>query len=603
MKIKVKLTLGTTLLFILIILMGSAGIYFIHDLAADSGEIIKDNYASLEHCRDMQKALNNLQSMNDLLRREKNASTISGIKTNIVDQQKKFEQALLKQEGNVTESGEKDVTENLKEAYNYYSMFYSSDMDEIELQKRFSNVHERITDVFNINMEAMNRKNTKAMQTGKKAIWYVSFMAVAAFIVSFTLLLNFPGYIADPLIEITRKIKEIANRNYNQTISYPGRKDELGELSLAFNTMSLRLQDYEKSNIADLRIEKNRIDSIVRNLNEGIILFDSGMNIKVFNPVAEELISLKASEVVEQYAPDVAVHNDLFRELIKDIGKEGKHLNSKPLRITLGNEENFFQKDVYRIHIEDPDTQKASIAGYILTLKNITEYKKLDLAKTNFIAVVSHELKTPISSMKLSLKLLEDKRIGELNEEQLNLVKTVKGEAERMSKITAELLDISQVETGNIRLTIDEVNPSDIVKISENVLKTHIDEKKIRLLNTIPENLKKVKADLEKTVWVMTNLLANAIRYTPEHGLITVSIASQKDYLEFSVQDTGAGIDPKNKERIFQRFVQVEGKKSKEGVGLGLAISKEFIQEQGGRIWVESELGIGSKFIFTLPLA
>jgi len=603
MKIKVKLTLGTTLLFILIILMGSAGIYFIHKLAEDSGEIIKDNYASLEHCRDMQKALNNLQSLNKLMTSEKKDNIILSIKKDIVLQLNKFEQSLLKQESNVTEPGEKDVTNNLKEAYNNYKDFYKSDTDEIELQKRFSSVNDRIVDVFNINMEAMNSKNTKAMKTGSNAIWYVSLIAVAAFILSFTILINFPGYIADPLIEITRKIKEIAKRNYNQTINYPGRKDELGELALAFNTMSLRLQDYEKSNITDLRTEKNRIDSIVRNLNEGIILFDSDMNIKVFNPVAEELINLKSEEVIGQYAPDVAVHNDLFRELIKDIRKEGEPVTEKTLRIALGNEENFFQKDVYKIHIEDPDTKAKSLIGYILTLKNITEFKKLDLAKTNFIAVVSHELKTPISSIKLSLKLLEDTRVGELNEEQLNLVQTVKGEAERMSKITAELLDISQVETGNIRLNIDEVTPSDIVELSENVLKAHIQEKKIRLVNTIPGTLNKVKADLEKTVWVMTNLLANAVRFTPEYGLITVSIASRKDYLEFSVQDTGTGIDLKNKERIFQKFVQVEGKKSKEGVGLGLAISKEFIQEQGGRIWVESELGIGSKFIFTLPIA
>jgi two-component system, NtrC family, sensor histidine kinase KinB len=120
---------------------------------------------------------------------------------------------------------------------------------------------------------------------------------------------------------------------------------------------------------------------------------------------------------------------------------------------------------------------------------------------------------------------------------------------------------------------------------------------------TIAVNLPKVKADLEKTAWVMTNLLANAIRYTPEHGVIRIELHHSLKELQFSVEDTGPGIDLENRERIFKRFVQIEEKKQKEGVGLGLAISKEFIEKQGGKIWVESELEVGSKFIFTLPVA
>jgi NtrC-family two-component system sensor histidine kinase KinB len=457
-------------------------------------------------------------------------------------------------------------------------------------------------DVFNINMGAMNAKNTKAKDTGNKALLYVSIVGTIAFLVAFTVLLNFPGYIANPLIDITGKIKEISKKNYAQQLVFAGRNDELGDLAEAFNTMVQKLETYEKSNIAELQTEKSRIDSIVRNLNEGILLLDEDKKIKVVNPIAADLLSVNPKDVINKYAPDIAIQNDLLRELIKNLNQDNSS-DVNPLRITVGNEENFFKKEVFIVHRENQETKQKETAGYVISIRNITEYKKLDLAKTNFIAVVSHELKTPISSINLSLKLLDDNRIGSLNEEQKKLVHLVKDETIRLSRITGELLDISQVETGNIKLSIEDVIPEDIIKFSEEILRPHLKDKSIELVNEISSGLPHVKADLEKTVWVMTNLLINAVRYTPEHGKIIVSVHHSLKEIRFSVEDTGPGIDPKNKERIFQRFVQIDSKKQSEGVGLGLAISKEFIQEQGGKIWVESEIGVGSKFVFTLPLS
>ena len=178
----------------------------------------------------------------------------------------------------------------------------------------------------------------------------------------------------------------------------------------------------------------------------------------------------------------------------------------------------------------------------------------------------------------------------------------MKDETLRLSKITGELLDISQVETGNIRLSIATTNPVDVVTFTTDVFKNQLAEKKLKLETDISSNLPKVKADIEKTVWVMSNLLANAIRYTSVNGKIKVAVHQSLHEVQFSVEDNGPGIDSKNFERIFKRFVQIDTSKKREGVGLGLAISKEFIEEQGGRIWLESELGVGSKFVFTLPI-
>jgi PAS domain S-box-containing protein len=611
MKIKTKASLGISVLAALIIGIGLVSTFFIYRLSDVSGEIIKDNYISIGYCRDMLKSLDNMQQSYILYAFSNEDNTIKKVNPDYKHAVELFDKRIKEEESNITEVGEKEAVAALRISYeNYFSNIEAAKMLPIsqsrsllsQMTVSYNETRNNIITIMNINLGAIARKNNIAQKASHEAIIYVSIIGVLSLFILLPILFNFPGYIANPIIEVKEKIKEIANRNYDQKLTIR-RKDELGELADEFNKMTDKLQEFQRSNYAELMTEKSRVDSIVRNLNEGLILLDEDYRIKVLNPVAAELLGLEPKEVLERYAPDIAIKNDLFRELIKDLDEKKKGTNGKPLRITIGSEENFFHKEIFKVQKDNTETGLKETSGFIISLRNITEFKKLDLAKTNFIAIVSHELKTPISSISLSLKLLEDERVGSLNSEQKKLVHLVKDEASRLSKITGELLDMSQVESGNIKLQIESVNPSDIIRITADVMSSHIRAKNISLIQDISGGLSNVKADLEKTVWVMTNLLANAIRYTPENGKITISAHRSLKEVQFSVEDTGPGIEVKNKEKIFQRFVQVDSSKQREGVGLGLAISKEFIQEEGGRIWVESELGVGSKFVFTLPVA
>jgi len=609
MRLKAKVALGTVVLFIFIVSITIVGTLFIYRLSNQANEIIKDNYHSLEYCSELQQNIDKLQEtfvLKAYTAKANNIDTISS--TDYKKAEVLFDKYLSNEENNITEPGEKEAVAALKESYqDYLSTFnIAINTDSLNIQRYIITLSEKhkvvktnITGVFNINLGAMNKKNEIAKTTGNSAIWYISIIGGVTILFAFTVLLNFPGFIANPVFEITDKIKEIANKNYNQFLPVKS-KDEFGEMAQAFNEMAKRLREYEETNISEVMIAKGRVESIVKNLNEGIILLDEENYVKIINPVALDMLGLSADEVIDKKASDIALQNDLFRELIKDV-LSGNTASSKPLRITLGKEENFFQKEIFRVKSQTLHGQTEKL-GYIISLKNITEYKKLDLAKTNFISIVSHELRTPISSINMSLKLLQDSRLGELNDEQSKLVNSVKDETLRLSKITGELLDISQVETGNIRLSIATTNPVDVVTFTTDVFKNQLAEKKLKLETDISSNLPKVKADIEKTVWVMSNLLANAIRYTSVNGKIKVAVHQSLHEVQFSVEDNGPGIDSKNFERIFKRFVQIDTSKKREGVGLGLAISKEFIEEQGGRIWLESELGVGSKFVFTLPI-
>jgi NtrC-family two-component system sensor histidine kinase KinB len=267
----------------------------------------------------------------------------------------------------------------------------------------------------------------------------------------------------------------------------------------------------------------------------------------------------------------------------------------KPIKIYANDKESYFERDIQHITIVPTGESEPKTIGHVILLRNVTEYKELDFAKTNFIATISHEFKTPIAAIKMSLQLLENEQIGKLNDEQKNLLESIKDDATRLLKITGELLNMTQVESGNIQLAILPVNPRDILQYAINATKTQAEQKQVRFEIDCPDEVSKIQADSEKTAWVITNLISNAIRYSYDNSSISLIIRDTPDQVTISVKDTGQGIAPQYKDKIFDRYFRVPGTQ-KEGTGLGLAISKEFIEAQGGKIKVDSEFGAGSTF-------
>ncbi len=367
--------------------------------------------------------------------------------------------------------------------------------------------------------------------------------------------------------------------------------DEFGDLANAFNIMAGKLDEYESSNLAKIKFEKSRIETIINQMRDGIIGLDEKRNILFLNAVSEKLLGLKEAEIIGQYAPDIALKNDLMRTLLLDDPEK------KDLKIFADDKESYFSKDVLDV------TNNKEIIGQVIVLRNITLFHELNEAKTNFIATVSHELKTPISSIKMSAQLLTDLRVGALSEEQQELIRSITDDADRLLKITGELLNMSQVETGNIQLKLQPADPAKIVDQAIQAVAFQAQQKGIRIQSSVAEDLPLIQADVEKTSWVLINFLTNAIKFSPDQSGVEISAYRSKDKVEFLVADHGRGIDEKYLPRIFERYFKVPGTHDRNGTGLGLSISKEFIEAQGGRIWVSSQLGAGSRFGFTLTAA
>lgn len=557
-SVKNKVWLGTVFLFLMLLLIGGVCIYYLVKIRNNAKAVLQDNYASIKYCHAMQKQLDSI-----------NIAYAQSIK--------KFEAELLQQENNITEPGEQEATSALR---NYFESLKSEDTAKHSLKE----IKQQLEHIIRINMGAIQQKKKDADDTADYAFAYISIVASLVLLVAFTFLLNFPLVVTGPIYKLMEGIREIANKNYSHRI-YIFNKDEFGQLATAFNQMAERLEYFESRNLSKLLFEKSRAEAVINSLKDASIGIDKNNIILFANHQILQLLNVSAVEVVGETVEELTAKSDLFGYLIK-------HESLTPFKIVVDNKENYYVREVIEVSHGETNSK-------VIVIKNITSFKELDVAKTNFISTISHELKTPIASSDFSLKLLEDERTGKLSKDQQELIHHVKDDNRRMLNILSDLLDMSQVETGNIRLNIEEVNPDSIVDETIETVLSSAKEKKITIHKNIEENLGLIKADAEKTSWVLNNFLTNAIKYSAEGSTITISVNQRRKDIVFSVTDQGPGIESEYLRKVFERYFKVPGSKPK-GTGLGLAISKEFIEIQHGKIWAESEVGKGCSFKFCL---
>lgn len=573
MKIKTKLNAGVGLLFFMIIVLSTLGGWFIYQLKKDTQNILVANYNTLQYSRNMLLSLEEISTEPFAL--------------------SEFQKNLDLQRQNITESGEKEATQNIHDHFS-----------ELKVDKGNLNLHSAIrkdiAELMQLNMNAIQIKSGIANTTAENAIAVISIVGTLCFLIAFILMVNLPANISNPIRELTSSIHQIANQNYRQRVQFES-SSEFGELARSFNTMAEKLQEYSESRIDKILKGKKRIETLIDNMHDAVIGIDEDRKVLFVNDEALKISGLKKENFVGKLIQDVAVSNDLVRDLIREIvNPDAKKNAAAALKIFVEGKENYFEKEILAINVIPTGEKEIRFIGQVIMLRNITPFKELDLAKTHFMGTVSHEFKTPISSIQMGLQLLENERIGHLNEEQGKLVSGIKDDTQRLLRITGELLNMTQLESGVVQLNI---KPSSVQNMIEDVIaanKSAAENKGIAIKTNIASDISVVNADSEKTSWVLNNILSNAIRYSHEKSVIEINVVKlDNDQVKFSVTDNGRGIEEQYLNKVFTRYFRIPGTKT-EGTGLGLSISKEFIEAQGGTIAVESEIGVGSTFYFIL---
>ena len=617
MRLRTQIFSGFIFILLLTLILAGVSIYYLENVGQASERILEENYSSVKASEGL---IVSLAKVDQILAKICLGSNYNEeILLEILEKEKViFSNNLDICKTNISEVGERSLVNDLVDKYEDYEqqlLDFKTTSDRVGLyfsvlQRKNEVLREACEELIALNHSALSNKDKVVQNLYFNAKVYVFLILILVLLISGLAIYKFPQLIVKPILDVTEKIKRVSEGDYEQQIPVDS-DTELGNLSKAFNIMSVKLKEFEESNLEQIKAQKTRIETIIKSINDGLVILNEDKDVILANNAASEILGIDENRLIGQNAVELAQTNSVMQGLIETLEQNGsgesnveadEEQSSKNfIKVEQNDKQEFFTKDV--IDVQDVDDHSKSL-GYILLLKNVTYFKQSDEAKTNFIAVASHEFKTPLSAINMCLMLLQDKRFGSLNPEQDEIVASMKSEVQRLIKMVSELLDISKMETGSIELDKKLVSPKVLMDYSSSPFDVQLSEKNITLEQQIDPGLPDFLADTEKISWVLINFLSNAIRYTPEGGTITIEANQLNGNVEFAVKDRGPGIPKHDLNKVFQRFVQLKtnGKKNDKGLGLGLAISKEVITEHHGEIGVESEEGVGSRFYFTIPL-
>ncbi|MBP7175982.1 MAG: HAMP domain-containing protein [Thermoclostridium sp.] len=411
----------------------------------------------------------------------------------------------------------------------------------------------------------------------------VTGMAVAV-VAAIAIGLLLSGTITKPIIDIMHKAENITSGDFEQVLEVNS-DDEIGKLTSTFNYMTNQL----KSMLHEISSEKNKFEMILNYMTDGIIAFNRDGLIIHINSAAFHFLELQQSDlsftgIMEKMGIDCTMSKILEQDYLK---ASGRNIHLK---------DNF-----YKVSFASYDDKKNTVGGVIAVIQDITEAQKLDNMRKEFVANVSHELKTPLTSIKSYSETLLDGALEDRDTAK-NFLQVIYSESNRMDRLVKDLLLLSKHDSG-IKLNLQSISPLELTQSVLENLKLAIDEKHQQVTLTKKEDTPRVFGDWDRLEQLLLNVVGNAIKYTPDHGQITVSVGKRDEYACISVVDTGIGIPEEDIKRIFERFYRVDKARSRQmgGTGLGLSIAREIAISHGGSIEASSEPGKGTEITILLP--
>jgi len=391
--------------------------------------------------------------------------------------------------------------------------------------------------------------------------------------------------IARPIRQLTQVAERMAEGDLSARL-LPSTRDEVGVLTQAFNQMSNRLREA----ISTLAKERGRLAGVLNNMADGVLITDGDGRVRLINPAAARLLSATEETALGRSFAQVARDHRIINlwQRCRELGEE----QIEPVEVS--RQGPFLQIIVAPLQDTDPRT-------YLVILQDLTRVRRLETVRRDFISNISHELRTPLASLKALVDTLRDGALEDppAAEHFLNRMET---EVDALTQMVQELLELSRIESGQVPLRLKPITVADVVLPPADRLCPQAERTGLRLTVDLPADLPPVLADVERMQQVVTNLVHNAIKFTPSGGEVTITAEVGESEVIVSVHDTGIGIPADDLPRIFERFYKVDRARSEKGTGLGLAIAKHIVEAHGGRIWVESQVGKGSTFRFALPL-
>jgi NtrC-family two-component system sensor histidine kinase KinB len=447
-----------------------------------------------------------------------------------------------------------------------------------------------------MNQQEMFDLDKRAREISSEATYAVLVASLIAVALAIFASAQFTKSLVEPAERLTETVRNIGRGRLDLKIDVLT-NDEFGELSREFNKMTERLRKFEELNIEKILEEKQKSETLVQNISDAIIVCDKENRIILINDAARKLFNVKKENVEGLDFSEI-----ILDEKIKNIFQHPKSTPYSQQPYLLLKTDG---RDVYvRPKVSEIPLPGGETLGNVLILQDVTQFRDLDRMKSEFMATVSHEFRTPLTSINMSVDILNQEIVGKLNKEQKDLIQSTKQDAERLTKLVRELLELSKLESGKFQIRHELISVNEIISDTVKPILLPFKEKSVELKMNLSEKLPKIMADHQQLGWVISNLVNNALRYSHKDGLVRISTELSGNNILVKVIDNGKGISKENIGKIFDKFVQVkESMETTPGsVGLGLAIAKEIVEAYGGNISVESEINSGSIFTFTIPV-
>jgi PAS domain S-box-containing protein len=600
-SLRQKLLLGFGGLLLIMLIGDVQSIIQFRHLGQSIDVILKENYHSVVACQDMKEALERMDS--GVL------FTFLGYQQLGNEQIKKneaaFEKALQIELHNITVPGEGEKATALQELFTSYKVkihdlqkqSQSSSSRRIYLDQilpLFQQVKNTADDILQMNQRNMNEANDRARKDAATAQERMYLFLLCGILVAVAFMLFIGKWILRPIERLIRYTEEIRDGNLDLVVQIDS-GDEIGRLSEAFNDMTLSLRAFRRSDQAKLARTQDAAKETFSRLPDAVAIADLDGKIEIATESAKKFFGLKPGSFVQ----DAAIEHlsRLFHNIIDQYPL--KHLEEEKLfQFFANSEERYFHANAAPMTDRD-----GHLTGVILIMKDVTEQRQVEELKSGLVAMVSHQLKTPLTSIRMAVHLLLEDKAGPLTEKQTELLLAAREDSDRLHQILQSLLDISRIESGRLQMDCQDIYAQSLVLDAVEPFRRAAQDGGVELKIQLSDDLPMVCADSTQIGHVFSNLLSNALRFTAPGGSITVSAILEEQMVRFSVTDTGSGIPHQFMQRIFEQFFRVPDQKSETGAGLGLAIAKEIVDAHGGNIDVVSQEGKGATFSFTLKRA
>ncbi len=392
--------------------------------------------------------------------------------------------------------------------------------------------------------------------------------------------------------QISRSLRALTKSAWQLAGSAPSEQataesgDEIAQLEQAFRSMS----EHVNSHTTELESEQVSLNSVLQTMNDGVLIVDEEGRVQLTNPAATRMFSIAQPSPTGKPLIEVVRHHQL-EEMWQQCRASGK---PQQVDFDIG-------RKLYLQGIATP-LGPALPGSTLLLFQDMTKVRQTEALRRDFISTVSHELRTPLAALKA---LAETLQAGALEDPPVaqRFLDQIETEVDSLNLLVNELLELSRIESGRVPLNLAPTQALDIVNPAVERLRLQAERNSLSLEIECAEELPAVMADSSRVEQVLVNLLHNAIKFTPAGGKVSVSVTKGEGELQFAIADTGIGISADDLPRIFERFYKVDQSRATSGTGLGLAIARHLVEAHGGRIWANSQIGKGSTFYFTIPLA